>query len=534
MANALVVHKDRLPQPQKAQRAAQYVRMSTDLQKYSIENQAMVIAAFAQFHHLTIVRTYRDEGESGLRIKNRLGLTQLINDVQSGSADFSHVLVFDVSRWGRFQDVDESAYYEFICKQAGLKVAYCAEQFDNDGSLISHLMKNMKRVMAAEFSRELSAKVHAGQLRLARLGFKMGGPVSYGLQRLLVDEKSRSKTILKPGEWKSLISEHVKVIPGAADEIATVRWIFEEFARVKCEEKIALELNQRNVPTANGRPWNRSKVARLLQNETFIGNLVFNRRTKKLGTKMVHNPAALWIRTAGCVEPIIDRELFSRVREIRRGRRFELSEEEMLVRLRKLWMKKGKLTARIIADAPGLPCDSSYSRHFGSLQNAYRLIGYTDTRHWGSLEYNRWLELNAKNATELRNRIEEIGVRADFDVSTARVRVNDVLTISFTVARWQPPCRKNTDPGWLLRCKLGAPPGWIVALRLREDNRTVLDHVLLRSSFMKATWLRFMEKTRERRKIENYETFEELARSLLRRLKRGPSTRPSGSARLKP
>ncbi len=54
MANALVVHKDRLPQSQKAQRAAQYVRMSTELQKYSVENQAMVIAAFAQLYHLTI------------------------------------------------------------------------------------------------------------------------------------------------------------------------------------------------------------------------------------------------------------------------------------------------------------------------------------------------------------------------------------------------------------------------------------------------------------------------------------------------
>ena len=188
MANALVVHKHSLPLSQKALRAAQYVRMSTDLQKYSIENQAVVIATFAQLHHLTIVRTYRDEGVSGLRIKNRLGLTQLIKDVRSGSADYSHVLVFDVSRWGRFQDVDESAHYEFICKQAGIKVAYCAEQFDNDGSLISHIMKNIKRVMAAEFSRELSAKVHAGQSRLVRLGFKMGGPVGYGLQRLLVDE----------------------------------------------------------------------------------------------------------------------------------------------------------------------------------------------------------------------------------------------------------------------------------------------------------------------------------------------------------
>src|SRR6266702_3380792 len=98
------------------------------------------------------------EGESGLNLKNRAGLAQLLTDVSSDQADFEFILVYDVSRWGRFQDIDESAHYEFICKQAGIKVAYCAEQFDNDGSMVSNIVKNIKRVMAAEYSLELSAK----------------------------------------------------------------------------------------------------------------------------------------------------------------------------------------------------------------------------------------------------------------------------------------------------------------------------------------------------------------------------------------
>jgi DNA invertase Pin-like site-specific DNA recombinase len=254
MANALVIHKNRLPQAQKMQRAAQYVRMSTEYQKYSIENQAAVIATYAQLHKLTIVRTYRDEGESGLKIKNRAGLNQLLEDVRSGNADFGHVLVFDVSRWGRFQDIDESAHYEFICKQAGLKVAYCAEEFDNDGSLISSIVKNIKRVMAAEFSRELSGKVHAGAVRLARLGFKMGGPVGYGLQRLAVDWESRPKGILADGEYKFLSTDHVKVCPGTDDERAVVKWIFQEYLQGKSQSDIWRELNRRGVPRRTGRP----------------------------------------------------------------------------------------------------------------------------------------------------------------------------------------------------------------------------------------------------------------------------------------
>jgi DNA invertase Pin-like site-specific DNA recombinase len=174
MANALIVKETFLPSSRKTHRAAQYVRMSTDYQRYSIENQAAVIAAYAQAHDLSIVRTYRDDGESGLRLKDRAGLAQLLSDVssdQSDQADFECILVYDVSRWGRFQDVDESAYYEFICKQAGFKVAYCAEQFDNDGSMVSSIVKNIKRVMAAEYSRELSVKVHAGACRFATWAF---------------------------------------------------------------------------------------------------------------------------------------------------------------------------------------------------------------------------------------------------------------------------------------------------------------------------------------------------------------------------
>ena len=71
MANALIVRKEQLPRSTKSISAAQYVRMSTDHQRYSIQNQAAAIAAYAASHNLTIVRTYADQGESGLQIKNK-------------------------------------------------------------------------------------------------------------------------------------------------------------------------------------------------------------------------------------------------------------------------------------------------------------------------------------------------------------------------------------------------------------------------------------------------------------------------------
>src|SRR6266702_4014307 len=81
-------------------RAAQYVRMSTEHQKYSTENQAEAILQYAARRGIEIVRTYADEGKSGLRLDGRDALKQLIEDVQSGTADFTIILVYDVSRWG--------------------------------------------------------------------------------------------------------------------------------------------------------------------------------------------------------------------------------------------------------------------------------------------------------------------------------------------------------------------------------------------------------------------------------------------------
>lgn len=139
--------------------AAEYVRMSTELQKYSTENQSETIHKYADCKGYKIVRTYVDKGRSGLNIEGRDGLQRLIADVEAGLTDFTVILVYDVSRWGRFQDSDESAYYEHLCKRAGILVEYCAEQFENDGSISSSIVKTVKRAMAGEYSRELSIKV---------------------------------------------------------------------------------------------------------------------------------------------------------------------------------------------------------------------------------------------------------------------------------------------------------------------------------------------------------------------------------------
>lgn len=89
--------------------AAQYVRMYTEHQQYSTHNQADKIQGYADRRNIQIVRTYADEGKSGLSMDGRASLQRLIANVESGNTDFNLILVYDVSRWGQFQDADESA-----------------------------------------------------------------------------------------------------------------------------------------------------------------------------------------------------------------------------------------------------------------------------------------------------------------------------------------------------------------------------------------------------------------------------------------
>ena len=100
--------------------AAQYLRMSTDHQQYSLDNQADAIGKYAGNHGFVIVKTYSDQAKSGLSLKRRAGLKQLLKDTVEGHHDFKAILVYDVSRWGRFQDADEAAHYEYLCKSSVL------------------------------------------------------------------------------------------------------------------------------------------------------------------------------------------------------------------------------------------------------------------------------------------------------------------------------------------------------------------------------------------------------------------------------
>jgi DNA invertase Pin-like site-specific DNA recombinase len=356
--------------------AARYVRMSTEDQQFSIANQEAAIETYAQSHGYVVTDTYADAGKSGVGIKHRKELQRLLSDVMSGLARYKAILIYDVSRWGRFQDPDEAAHYEFLCRSAGIPIRYCAEQFDNDGSMASSLMKALKRTMAAEYSRELGIKVLAGQRRLALLGFRVVGTAGYGLRRMMVSPDGSRKILLKDGERKAIHTDRTILVPGPEREVATIRTMFDLAAEGKTPKEIARELNVQLMLPANGRPWGRSSVYRMLTNEKYAGCNTYGKTAQQLSSTSRVVGRHLWITHPDSFAPIVTCELFNRVQEIlrKRGLPPRRSDTYLIQGMRKVLAREGILTHRILKKRGVLGC--AYYKRFGSVMRAYEMAGY--------------------------------------------------------------------------------------------------------------------------------------------------------------
>ena len=457
----------------KVVRAAQYVRMSTEHQRYSTQNQADVIASYAEKRGFEIVRTYADDGKSGVVLSGRGALQQLFNDVASGKADFSVILVYDVSRWGRFQNTDEPAYYEFLCSRAGLTVHYCAEQFENDGSIGATIIKSVKRAMAGEYSRELSVKVFAGQCRLITLGFRQGGPAGYGLRRQHVDEHRTPKAELVRGEHKSLQTDRVILRPGPPEEVEVVRRIYRMFVlQRRTEREIANQLNLEGLSTDLGRPWTRGVVHQVLTNEKYIGNNVYNRVSFKLKSKRVANSPEMWVRAEGAFEGIVDPEFFEAAQRIVQDRCRRFTDQEMLDRLSALLSEKGWLSGLVIDELDDMPSSSTFRQRFGSLVRAYQMVGYSPARDYRYIESNRALRaLHPNIVADVVAEVRAGGATVERDQTTDLLHINDEFTASLVIAR----CHQTATGGlrWKIRLDQGLRPDITIAVRMHPDNATV-------------------------------------------------------------
>ena len=460
--------------------AAIYLRVSTESQNYSTRHQRAAIEQYARDNSMEIVREYADDGKSGLDIRRRAGLRQLISDVQAGSADFKSIIVYDVSRWGRFQDVDEAAYHEHTCRRAGIAVVYCAEAFENDGSPLASLVKSMKRTMAAEYSRELSAKVFGAQCRFIGLGYKQGGHAGYGLRRISLAADGTPRRALQYGEAKGTLTDRVVLSLGPSHEVATVRRIYKLYVEQRASEPaIARLLNSEGIDSEFGRPWTHCMVKSVLTNVKYIGTLAYNRRSSKLSTRREHNEPGEWVVNERAIPQLLSRAVFKKAQleRARRNRRYGAA--ELLVLLRGCHHRHGKVTASIIAGDPLLPDPQLFVRTFGSLVHAYELAELPKNRLHKFVDIKRSLRrLRMALFIEVCTLAKQAGASVEIAKSPFTLAINDRVTARVDVVPFRTPGRGS--PTWKISPRAGAD--FVIAARHDPTSGTLIDFFLLPDS----------------------------------------------------
>lgn len=332
--------------------------------------------------------------------------------------------------------------------------------------------------MAGEYSRELSAKVFAGQGRLIEKGYRQGGPAGFGLRRTLIDESGNVKGTLTRGQHKSIQTDRVVLTPGPDEETAVVRDVYRAFVIEGLSEiDIARRLNKRGILTDLERAWTRGTVHQLLINEKYVGDNVWNRKSFKLKRKRVSNKPDMWIRAPGVFEAIVDRDLFDAAQSLIAGRSFRLSDEEMIEALKTLYSKQGLLSGIIIDDCDGMPSSSAYRSRFGSLLDAYRLVGFTPGRDYRYIEINRHLrDMHPDIFASILEGLRATGSQAVVDSDNDRIIVNDEFSLSVVIAR----CLQ-TDAGllrWRPRFETSLMPDITIVIRMNELNSAPLDYFL--------------------------------------------------------
>jgi hypothetical protein len=186
----------------------------------------------------------------------------------------------------------------------------------------------------------------------------------------------------------------------------------------------------------------------------------------------------MWVRANGAFEPIVERHLFDAAQAIIQNRSRRMSEEEMLDRLRNLYVARGHLSGLIIDEADDLPSSSTYSARFGSLGRAYQLVGFTPERDFRYVEINRMLRnLQPEIVAEAIEQISQLGGRMEQNPHTDILTVNKEFTVSICIARCQQTVAGSLR--WQIRFDTSLSPDVIVALRMDRENQAVEDYYIL-------------------------------------------------------
>lgn len=289
-------------------RTATYLRYSSDLQKEtSIDDQLRNVEHYCQRAGWLSPIVFKDEAITGSR-NDRPGYLQMLKAAKEGKFDV--LVVDDLSRFSR--DRLEADKTLAMLNYLQIRVIGVSDGIDTerDSSKIETTFRNLMNEM---FLDDLSKKVQRGLSGQALRGYSTGrAPYGY-------------KSVHEGKGWVRHINE---------EQAQWIRYIFQQFADGKTTRQIAIDLNEKNVPSPTGKTWMYSsfEVAKgvrsvgILGNQTYIGK-TFYKKTRVIkdpitGKKtQIPRPESEWIVSDSPHLRIIDEELWNKVQERIEGRK---------------------------------------------------------------------------------------------------------------------------------------------------------------------------------------------------------------------
>lgn len=223
----------------------------------------------------------------------------------------------------------------------------------------------------------------------------------------------------------------------------------------------------------------------LLQNENYIGNLVYSRTSIKLQGPRVVNPPETWVRKENAFAGIVDRDLFFKAQEFFavNRKKHKYKDADLLERMRALFLEHGRLSTSLIKRHKPLPVPHTFADHFGSLHAAYRLVGFEPPTPEEPYKVTRRLcQMNQELIGQIIKQLESRGATATWSQRSHVLQINNELRVGILFAR--PGATNLGSSRWVLRWDArrwdaGAPPDLTMAVRMDRKNKGIQDYYLL-------------------------------------------------------
>lgn len=232
-----------------------YIRMSSDKQDASPQQQRDELAKLAARDGFHLVGEYTDEAISGDATDKRHGFQRMIRDAVKGK--FKAILCWDQDRFGRFDSV-EAGFYIHPLRQAGVRLVTVAQGTVDWTTFAGRLIYNVQQEGKHAYLVDLSRNVLRGRSAAARRGEWLSvAPLGYRVanKRLVLGDESM---------------------------VALARGMFRDYLAGHSLRAVAADLNRRGIATRRGATWDGSDVKKILTNRAYLGEYRWgDRRTGK-------------------------------------------------------------------------------------------------------------------------------------------------------------------------------------------------------------------------------------------------------------